>query len=221
MTRKSLQRLFPCDTSMVVIIDDRADVWDGSPNLVKVIPCSSPFSRIPGTHACTDEFFVGIGDINAAFLPKKQDLVLPTPGSAEVTPTASPDSSIISPSLSDASISNAKTLLEQIESRPLAHQAHSKAKGSASPSASSHASVDEIGGDIDVEVDDVEEEMAVLKNDDRELDRIFTVRPCPLSTLPVLTASDSQGRAHRFLCARLCQGSGRQGSSIPRSRCAN
>lgn len=41
MTRKSLQRLFPCDTSMVVIIDDRADVWDGSPNLVKVIPCTS------------------------------------------------------------------------------------------------------------------------------------------------------------------------------------
>lgn len=26
---------------MVVIIDDRADVWDGSPNLVKVIPCAS------------------------------------------------------------------------------------------------------------------------------------------------------------------------------------
>ena len=43
MTRKSLQRLFPCDTNMVVIIDDRADVWDGSPNLVKVIPCE--FSR--------------------------------------------------------------------------------------------------------------------------------------------------------------------------------
>jgi TFIIF-interacting CTD phosphatase-like protein len=41
MTRKSLQRLFPCDTNMVVIIDDRADVWDGSPNLVKVIPCES------------------------------------------------------------------------------------------------------------------------------------------------------------------------------------
>ncbi|GAA5883837.1 hypothetical protein JCM16303_007405 [Sporobolomyces ruberrimus] len=62
MTRKSLQRLFPCDTNMVVIIDDRADVWDGSPNLVKVIPY---------------EFFVGIGDINAAFLPKKKELVPP------------------------------------------------------------------------------------------------------------------------------------------------
>ena len=27
---------------MVVIIDDRADVWEWSPNLVKVIPCKSP-----------------------------------------------------------------------------------------------------------------------------------------------------------------------------------
>jgi len=39
MTHKSLERLFPCETNMVVIIDDRADVWDGSPNLLKVIPC--------------------------------------------------------------------------------------------------------------------------------------------------------------------------------------
>lgn len=39
MTHKSMQRLFPCETNMVVIIDDRADVWNGAPNLVKVIPC--------------------------------------------------------------------------------------------------------------------------------------------------------------------------------------
>ncbi|TIA82051.1 hypothetical protein E3P98_01697 [Wallemia ichthyophaga] len=49
-TSKSLLRLFPTDTSMCVIIDDRADVWSDSPNLVKC----NPF-----------EFFVGIGDINA------------------------------------------------------------------------------------------------------------------------------------------------------------
>jgi RNA polymerase II subunit A C-terminal domain phosphatase len=42
LTQKSLQRLFPVDTSMVVIIDDRADVWEWSPNLVKVIPCQNP-----------------------------------------------------------------------------------------------------------------------------------------------------------------------------------
>ncbi|KAI9068710.1 hypothetical protein FKP32DRAFT_1587477, partial [Trametes sanguinea] len=66
LTQKSLQRLFPCDQSMVVIIDDRADVWEWSPNLVKVIPY---------------DFFVGIGDINSAFLPKLEPLapVVPPP----------------------------------------------------------------------------------------------------------------------------------------------
>ena len=39
LVQKSLSRLFPVDTSMVVIIDDRADVWKWSPNLVKVQPC--------------------------------------------------------------------------------------------------------------------------------------------------------------------------------------
>ena len=39
LVQKSLKRLFPMDTSMVVIIDDRADVWRWSPNLVKVHPC--------------------------------------------------------------------------------------------------------------------------------------------------------------------------------------
>lgn len=56
MTAKNLQRLFPVDTKMVVIIDDRGDVWKWSPNLVKVTPY---------------DFFVGIGDINSSFLPKK------------------------------------------------------------------------------------------------------------------------------------------------------
>lgn len=39
MSAKSLVRLFPHDQSMVVIIDDRSDVWGDSPNLVKVVPC--------------------------------------------------------------------------------------------------------------------------------------------------------------------------------------
>ncbi|SNX81916.1 related to FCP1 - TFIIF interacting component of CTD phosphatase [Melanopsichium pennsylvanicum] len=54
LVRKSLNRLFPVDHSMVVIIDDREDVWGRSPNLLPVLPY---------------EFFVGIGDINATFLP--------------------------------------------------------------------------------------------------------------------------------------------------------
>lgn len=40
MAQKSLSRLFPINTSMVVIIDDRADVWSWSPNLIKVEPCT-------------------------------------------------------------------------------------------------------------------------------------------------------------------------------------
>ena len=59
LTAKNLQRLFPVDTKMVVIIDDRGDVWKWSDNLVKV----SPY-----------DFFVGIGDINSSFLPKKPEM---------------------------------------------------------------------------------------------------------------------------------------------------
>lgn len=36
---KDLKRLFPTDQSMVVVIDDRSDVWSDVPNLVKVVPC--------------------------------------------------------------------------------------------------------------------------------------------------------------------------------------
>ena len=70
MVAKNLTRLFPVDTRMVVIIDDRGDVWKWSPNLVRV----SAF-----------DFFVGIGDINAGFLPKKQDI--PSPSKPETKST--------------------------------------------------------------------------------------------------------------------------------------
>ncbi|BFZ56359.1 CTD phosphatase Fcp1 [Savitreella phatthalungensis] len=53
-THKSLTRLFPTDDTMVVIIDDRADVWQWCANLIKVHPF---------------DFFIGIGDINGALLP--------------------------------------------------------------------------------------------------------------------------------------------------------
>ncbi len=70
MTAKNLQRLFPVDTKMVVIIDDRADVWKWSPNLIKVTPY---------------DFFVGIGDINSSFLPKKPG-PRPSPKAAVTVP---------------------------------------------------------------------------------------------------------------------------------------
>lgn len=68
---KSLQRLFPTNTDMVVIIDDRADIWHYSANLV----------RVP-----VFNFFPGAGDINASFLPKQQELITAAPSST--TPEA-------------------------------------------------------------------------------------------------------------------------------------
>lgn len=72
MTAKSLQRLFPASTNMVVIIDDRADVWPRNrPNLIKVVPY---------------DFFKGIGDINSSFLPKREDLLAAPPPAALPSP---------------------------------------------------------------------------------------------------------------------------------------
>ncbi|KAL9539590.1 hypothetical protein MBANPS3_010175 [Mucor bainieri] len=50
LTKKRLDRLFPADQSKVVVLDDRADVWDYSPNLIQIKPY---------------EYFAGVGDINA------------------------------------------------------------------------------------------------------------------------------------------------------------
>ncbi|OCH95692.1 hypothetical protein OBBRIDRAFT_787897 [Obba rivulosa] len=105
LTQKSLQRLFPCDQSMVVIIDDRADVWEWSPNLVKVIPY---------------DFFVGIGDINSAFLPKLQPLTpvgLPgpsvvAPATSSITDPSSPSTPPVATSTSTSTPSDAPVLSE-------------------------------------------------------------------------------------------------------------
>ena len=94
MTQKSLHRLFPVDTKMVVIIDDRGDVWKWNDNLVKVRPY---------------DFFVGIGDINSMFLPKKQEF-----------PTAPPPTTItaavaaIAPT-EDAAVESEDMAVEQKE----------------------------------------------------------------------------------------------------------
>ncbi|WFC98469.1 protein-serine/threonine phosphatase [Malassezia yamatoensis] len=100
IAQKSLARLFPINTSMVVIIDDRADVWSWSANLIKVDPY---------------EFFVGIGDINAGHLgPNSQpDGIKPldtTPG----TPLAEQQQ---------------QTIHEQVDSRPLAKLQEQKKTG--------------------------------------------------------------------------------------------
>lgn len=84
---KSLTRLFYQNTAMCVIIDDRADVWQYSPHLV----------RVP-----VFNFFPGAGDINASFLPKQQELVTfakdkssPTPKKLETDTQASKSVPII------------------------------------------------------------------------------------------------------------------------------
>ena len=76
MVAKNLRRIFPVDTKMVVIIDDRADVWHWSANLIKVTAFS---------------FFIGIGDINSSFLPKKPPIKRPP--SRKATPA--PDTSLV------------------------------------------------------------------------------------------------------------------------------
>lgn len=108
-TQKSVQRLFPVETNMVVIIDDRGDVWQWSPNLIKV----NPF-----------EFFVGIGDINSSFLPKIEAKPLPAQtnsslGTTKLLPDASLMESVEAPELVAAQTAS---LEAQVEERPLAKQ---------------------------------------------------------------------------------------------------
>ncbi|KAL2829706.1 hypothetical protein BDW59DRAFT_141853 [Aspergillus cavernicola] len=96
LTAKNLHRLFPVDTKMVVIIDDRGDVWRWSPNLIKV----SPY-----------DFFVGIGDINSSFLPKKQELGPPSkPEEKEEKPVPPPAEHHVNGSTEKADASDVSTL---------------------------------------------------------------------------------------------------------------
>lgn len=136
---------------MVVIIDDRADVWEWSPNLLKVIPCKSNSASHHKTLLIfrTDDFFIGIGDINSSFLPKVDPLtpaVLtppsskaatninratnPSDSSESATPTAVDTSPIVPPSPVEEEIAELQTtamltrnnaaLDAQLEERPLA-----------------------------------------------------------------------------------------------------
>lgn len=45
--RKCLKRIFPTDDSTVVVIDDRADVWDYCDNLIPVHPCMAAAKDFP------------------------------------------------------------------------------------------------------------------------------------------------------------------------------
>lgn len=125
ITSKSLQRLFPVSTDMVVIIDDRADVWPmNRPNLIKVVPY---------------DFFKGIGDINSSFLPKRQDILPASPKSNGTTAEAQVEAQQAAASTSKTSPleeiarmsggddlklqteEQEKTLEKQLTDRPLLH----------------------------------------------------------------------------------------------------
>ncbi|KAJ7642847.1 hypothetical protein B0H17DRAFT_960034 [Mycena rosella] len=174
LTQKSLQRLFPCDTSMVVIIDDRADVWEWSPNLIKVVPY---------------DFFVGIGDINSAFLPKIEPL---TPPAAATAPAAEPppsaDPAQVTPSL-PAPVSpveaaqteltekamltqNTIALEAQVEERPLAKKQEELQVASAEAPAPIAASEAETPDSTSPASEKTQRKAALLKNDDNELQRL-------------------------------------------------
>ncbi|KAL9602989.1 MAG: hypothetical protein Q9219_001514 [cf. Caloplaca sp. 3 TL-2023] len=109
LVAKNLQRLFPVDTKMVLIIDDRGDVWKWNDNLIKVTPY---------------DFFVGIGDINSSFLPQKIGLPT-TPRSStspqqenKQSPNGAPDTSDANKAESGSSDEMAKTPAQEKDSTP-------------------------------------------------------------------------------------------------------
>ncbi|KIL71651.1 hypothetical protein M378DRAFT_1020729 [Amanita muscaria Koide BX008] len=195
LTQKSLRRLFPCDTSMVVIIDDRADVWEWSPNLIKVIPY---------------DFFIGIGDINSSFLPKIEPLTagspaqttacmlslnpsitsslvlsIANPSSAPTTPepnaTQTPEGAEEAEAATNAMLRENTMVLElQLEQRPLAKKQTELLRAAEHTTSTDQSQQQDQSEQKDVKavhegVPDQEhghERKALLKNDDRELDRI-------------------------------------------------
>ncbi|KAK6952585.1 hypothetical protein Daesc_004875 [Daldinia eschscholtzii] len=108
ITAKSLQRLFPVSTNMVVVIDDRADVWPRNrSNLIKVTPY---------------DFFTGIGDINSSFLPKRPNVN----GSNTTDPLPDHERSLANGNDENAILQlqaeeQERTLEKQLKDRPLLH----------------------------------------------------------------------------------------------------
>jgi RNA polymerase II subunit A-like phosphatase len=102
-SHKSLTRLFPYDQSMVVVVDDRADVWNWSPNLIKVRPY---------------EFFLGIGDINAPVYERQPKKEKPKPKTE-----TGPDEALNNRLLAEMQEEQQHELEEVVKKRPLAELA--------------------------------------------------------------------------------------------------
>ena len=170
LVQKSLSRLFPVDTSMVVIIDDRSDVWSRSPNLIKVNPY---------------DFFVGIGDINATFLP-----AAPTPedeveigadaAPAEATTgkaaaAATDESSAAAVAHEEkAQVQQQAVLTEQMDSRPLAKMQEAKLQEAAVEHEHEHEEETEEAATAAHEIEFAQQQ-AVLRDEDDELIRVQAI----------------------------------------------
>lgn len=143
---------------MVVIIDDRSDVWDRSPNLVEVVRY---------------DFFVGIGDINSTFLPPRVDPLLRIPPGAptiERKPTGpQPAPEDEDTALEDALLSKQAEALEaQMEERPLAKKQHELEE----QEGEQHEERPNGNGTVLLHPKPEERKTALLRNDDTELARL-------------------------------------------------
>jgi RNA polymerase II subunit A-like phosphatase len=132
---KQLQRLFPVSTDMVVIIDDRADVWPNNErNLIKVVPF---------------DFFKGQGDLNSPFAPQPQTAAPTTAPDEKSTSDANDDGDSTNPSpietlgklgaedeatLSTQKQEHDKAVEKQLNERPLMHMQEELDKESESDS---------------------------------------------------------------------------------------
>ncbi|KAG8885349.1 Carboxy-terminal domain (CTD) phosphatase [Tulasnella sp. 331] len=191
MTSKSIERLFPYNSSMVVVIDDRADVWHNSPNLVKVVPY---------------DFFVGIGDINATYLPKSSDpftapaaapppstgvaSTAPIPAALGVPAVELPTPTDIETTVAEAASdmiaqAQAKVVVAQLEQRPLAKMQEAldveekekhkddmlgvATQDDTASMAATNGHSSPTSGDIATKPHKAK---ALLKDDDRELERV-------------------------------------------------
>ncbi|CAG8711295.1 10868_t:CDS:10, partial [Ambispora leptoticha] len=146
MIHKNIRRLFPCDDSMAVVIDDRADVWQWAPNVIKVNPYG---------------FFVGIGDINASFLPKQNSSLNSSP---------SPETS--------NNIENPSTQAENTTNK---HEAHSETSNSSAADKSDNSQDKENENAQKLKQAQLEQQSThnredpVLIDDDAELPKLLTI----------------------------------------------
>ena len=190
---------------MVVVIDDRQDVWGDCPNLLKVVPCKLSCPERNDELTMQDEFFDGIGDINGTFLPptpKAPSTTPPAPGSSDTSPTSTTE--VEATSEEDGLLLQQKLMDDVSEARPLAklqeqlesdHERSPVAgEGSGSIEGGDGASTDNKPDDQNPPAQAVRPRKPLLNNIDNELDRLSHVGP-PYLTNGTLLMARSSGRS--------------------------